>query len=285
MKFKQFNFKPVRKYRDSIIEDYLDDAKEFYDYHTGNVNGSDIFDTTTTGVSYYNSLIPGNKDNDYYRQEKNISAKIIYMTPTEYFNECSKLFGTSPESLMRQRRHDEDTLKHLEAVIIDYGRKFPMPMINWAHDGQEGLHRAMVAGDLFGWDEIQIPVLIIDWDNKSLHFKKEQDRKRREKQNKLDKAIDDALDYEYGSYDEIYDQLDWSLSKQFEEDQVKYTHNENGNNITISLDDVSSTFPKSEIQLRSGNNDTSNEDSISDEMIKNMSPDEFNDYMKTTFGI
>src|SRR5574344_258684 len=131
MKFKQFNFKPVRKYSDSIIEDYLDDAKEFYDYHTGNVNGNDIFDTTTTGVSYYNSLIPGNKDNDYYRQEKNISAKIVYMTPTEYFNECSKLFGTSPESLMRQRRYDEDTLKHLEAVIIDYGRKFPMPMINW----------------------------------------------------------------------------------------------------------------------------------------------------------
>ena len=72
---------------------------EKFDYKTGDVNGSNIFDTTTTGSSFYNDLIPGDPENEYMEKNKNLKGEIKMVSPYEYFKGCSKIFGSTIEKL------------------------------------------------------------------------------------------------------------------------------------------------------------------------------------------
>lgn len=141
-----------------------------FDYGTGKVSGQNIFDTTTTGMSYYDQLIPGDKENEYMRKNKNLQGGIVKMSPMEYYTECANnIFdsGHTVKDLIKQRTYDKNYIKELEEVITKKHTKYPMPYLNYAEKGQEGLHRMYVAGELFGWDT-KFPVLVIDYYDKEL---------------------------------------------------------------------------------------------------------------------
>lgn len=125
-----------------------------------------IFDGTPfkcdTGTSFGNDFL--NKKDLAYRQEsKNRTGKIVMMTPEEYYEECSEHAWSNyvpVDKLKSQRKANEGTLEYLKN-LLDRGGKFDLPYINKADHGQEGLHRMMVAGDIYGWDT-KFPVLVID---------------------------------------------------------------------------------------------------------------------------
>lgn len=144
-------------------------------YNTGVVKGKNIFDTSTLGgFSYYANCIPGNPSNEYMRKGRNRIGKIVMMSPREYFNECAtRLFNIDPKLLEITRRKDldhKDQGQELKDVILRDRKQFPMCFISYPDKEQEGLHRMIIAGDIFGWDT-RFPVLIIDKARASLKEK------------------------------------------------------------------------------------------------------------------
>lgn len=164
---------------DTLKEAYLDAEQEYYDYGTAKTNGKDVIDLHKTGVSYYDDFLSPSKS-EYLKTHKNLEGHVVMMSPEEYYTACSE-YGfpysqPSVESLKANRRRDTKILDHLKNVLLKYKRRFPMPFINKADKGQEGLHRMMVVGDLYGWDH-KVPVLIVDWADKQKAFE-EQKRER-----------------------------------------------------------------------------------------------------------
>lgn len=145
---------------DEISESYLDDDQKFYDYHTGSVSGSDIFDTHKTGYSYYDNFL---NDPDYMRKSKGKVGKIVMLTPEEYFQACADGFKVPYSQQIASTKADDDLIDHLKQVILQYKRKFPLTYLSkTSSDGfqQEGRHRMYVAGELVGWNT-KFPVLIV----------------------------------------------------------------------------------------------------------------------------
>ena len=106
---------------------------------------------------------------DYYKNSKNRVGKIVMMTPTEYVNECVKLFKnrSSFQDLIHQRT--DAYLPQYEEDMRN-GDKFPLCYIDYT-SGQEGLHRMIAAGNVFGWDK-KFPVLVVnvyDQDKENLY--------------------------------------------------------------------------------------------------------------------
>lgn len=115
-----------------------------------------------TDVPYYNEFL-NSKELDYKQRAKNRTGKIVLMSPTEYFNECSQHgFSNGPvdvNHVIQGRRADKESIQWLENHMKQ-GGKFYLPYIDYAAHSQEGLHRMMVAGDLYGWDT-KFPVLVV----------------------------------------------------------------------------------------------------------------------------
>lgn len=152
-------YKLIQIIKNNINKKNLDEA-----YNTGNVSGKNIFDTSTLGgYSYYSQCIPGDPENEYMKVKHNRIGKIVQMSPNEYYSLCAKMFGLTVENLKRQRMLDEDEnyIDNLKNVILKDKKQFPMTFISLPDKQQEGLHRMLVAGELFGWDE-KFPVLLID---------------------------------------------------------------------------------------------------------------------------
>lgn len=140
-----------------MSEAYLDPEEKFWDYRTKEVDGDQYIDETRNEISWVRDLLD---DPKYYEQRKGYTARIIEMTPEEYFQECAKIFGNSVENQKRQTAADKATLDHLTQVITKYKKRFPIPFINIKDRTQEGRHRMYVLGELLGWDK-KFPVLII----------------------------------------------------------------------------------------------------------------------------
>lgn len=138
-------------------EAYLDPEEKFWDYRTKEVQPGKYIDTSRSEIGWVDNLIHNIK---YFEQNKGVTARIIDMTPEEYFEECATLFHNSVESQKRQIAADTETIEHLTDVIKKFGKRFPIPYINIANNSQEGRHRMYVLGELFGWDKA-VPVLII----------------------------------------------------------------------------------------------------------------------------
>lgn len=200
----------------SLIENYLDDNKQFYDYGTSSVSGASVFDTKTTGTSFYNDFFT-EQGRKYLLTKKNLAGKIVEMTPEEYYDECAKnIFNCSSESLKKQRgEYDRKIIDHLKEVITVYKRRFPLTYINYADKGQEGLHRMLAAAELFGWN-VKHPVLVVDYADKARANKEATEKIVLSYFWKIKTAVDKALDYRYVHIDEFKNQLQWSLDSQFE---------------------------------------------------------------------
>lgn len=140
-------------------------ASEEVDIDTSMFKGSPFI--PKTGMSYYDNFL-NQEDLAYMRKAKNRNGKIVMMSPKEYFEQCSKYVfhhdtNSSVEDLKRQRRRDTETIEWMEDQLLK-GKKFNLCFINYADAGQEGLHRMLTLGELYGWDK-KYPVLVITVDD------------------------------------------------------------------------------------------------------------------------
>lgn len=211
---------------------YLDNEEKFYDYRTSEVDGEDIFDLNKADNSDFQSLM---KDKDgYWLEHKNMTSDIVYMSPKEYFERCSRdCFDEPYEQLVASRRRDTYQLEKLKQVLLKYKKKFPLPYINYAdhiRPGQEGLHRMMVAGDLLGWDK-KFPVQIVKWADENRAQQEKENRYIRKIENYIHNAIRDALRYKYYNLAELKDQLYSEI-----EDEVRFVDEFEGKEFKLDLE-------------------------------------------------
>ena len=258
------------KYTDDMFEGYLDAEQKFYDYRTQAVSGSDIFDENTTGVSFYDQFL-GTSELDYLRDKKNLVGSIVYMSPNEYYKECGEhAFGrrkVTAQSLKDQRAADKSTLDHLKQVIQTYKRRFPLPYINYAEGGQEGLHRMYVAGELLGWDSPKHPVLVIHWADEARHQKEVKAKFDFEIESAIRKGVRDALQYNFTDIEDLRTQLEFSLDRTFEFiDEVKkpvdFQLIEKNNECVVKVLDIEYSFPKEDIRFVEKDRDEDDLDDI-----------------------
>ena len=250
----------------TFLKEYLREDKEVdydsyttYDWGTPPVEGDDIFDTSYLGgYSELASCIPGNKDYQYMIDEKNKKGEIVMMSPEEYYAECARGFHTTPEELKRSRSTPEGYIKALERVITVKKKKFPMPFIDLTSEGsQEGLHRMMAAGNLFGWDH-KFPVLVVDWADKERHEREVEEDRIWDLNRKIDRAFSAACRYTYLDKEDFEKQFSEELA-----DEIFGAWNDtrpdpttigleiifNGPNSLIKYDGVEYKFDESEIKI------------------------------------
>ena len=135
---------------------------------TGNV----IFDITTTGMPFYDSMlhkeyIAGNRDPvEYFKTNKGLLFEIVWMSPTQYLEESYKIhrkfsidYGIPQitfETYLKTNI-DPDLINEYVQRTLE-GSKMPMPVLDYDKLTQEGRHRAVVAKEL-GVEKI--PVLVV----------------------------------------------------------------------------------------------------------------------------
>ena len=266
---------------------YLDKEEKFYDYRTAEVDGEDIFDLNRGSNPDADSILK-DKDN-YWKNEKNTISEIVYMSPKEYFTTCAKdCFNEPVEKLIDSRRRDKDTAEHLKQVLFDYKKRFPLPYIDYATHytpSQEGLHRMMVAGDLFGWDT-KFPVQIIKWADDDRAKKEKEWKHSREIERYLKKAIDRALRYKYYNIEELEDQLKSEFEQEvryvdeFEDREIKLSlYPQEDGMIEVVVDDkYKSDFDSSHIDFLEPTGD-------SEDDLEDLDWDDLSDWMKELLGI
>ena len=252
-KYKNFNWTGIQPLTED--DDYDWDSRTSYEYNTGTVNGDDIFDTTTLGgFSDLSQCIPGNKYYQYMIDEKNKKGEIKMLSPEEYYEICAAQFGTTPEDLKDGRSTPPEYIKALERVITVKKKKFPMPFIDYTEKGsQEGLHRMMAAGNLFGWDH-KFPVLVIDWADKERHEREVDEDRKWELERNIDRALENALLYTYTSTEEFQSQLQEELNNEINgrysyEPDVKFTLHLDNPKSSITVDDVTVEFDTNRIEV------------------------------------
>lgn len=218
---------------------------DFYDYGTGNIDGDDIFSTKTTGMSYYDNFL-NDKDSEYMRTHKNLIGEIVMMTPLEYYEGASKIFNQSVTNLKNQRNADSESNNRIKNVITKYKQRLPLTFLDYANESQEGLHRMQVVGDLYGWDK-KYPVLVINWYDEELHHKQETDKKVREIENKINKAVNDSLQFVFKDIEEFKEELDWKMYDQFKNHD--YMFNQDDEHFYITYNNISCEFDISDIKI------------------------------------
>ena len=112
---------------------------------------------SVTNIPDYDKLKDGKYD-ELPGKYSNMSARVVNMSPEQYFKYCAKIQGTTYEQQFSYLRNEVvDKISNL----MDSGVKMDMPYLNFikGDTSQEGRHRAKAAMDL-GINSI--PVLIID---------------------------------------------------------------------------------------------------------------------------
>ena len=172
------------------------------DYGTGTIINNQYFDTSKNETSKYTDYLrEPEKTNKYFKT----TSSIQMLTPREYFNECAKIFDSTFEKQYRQIKEDSDIINELKNVILKERKQFPITVLNYAENQQEGRHRMFTLGELFGWDK-KYPVLIINETEEGAEYKL---------QNKilhgLNKLTDKALKFTYSDYNDFIDSLKYYL--------------------------------------------------------------------------
>lgn len=242
---------------------------EFFDYGTEDVNNQDLFDIHKTGMSFYDDLI---NNPDYMRKNKNLTSKIVYMTPKEYFTEVGKIFGNNANKQIQQTKRDISTIDFLEKVIKVSKKKFPLSFIDYANNGQEGRHRMYTAAMLTSWDT-KFPVLVVDYYDKDLQ-KEIDNRKEQDRLYKLIReAVSKALQYKYKDDNEFKDEVEYQLSIIFNKEVTAKITRRN-DDITVSAENGSYTFDISEIKYKEDSDDSDDID------IDTFDDDSIDDWLK-----
>lgn len=113
------------------------------------------FGTRTTIPKYDDAL----DDPDHFKSKYNRKGSIEYMTPKEYIQMCADMWNKSYDSVYQSRAIETKTIEKYKQMMED-GVKFHLPYICTVDKAQEGIHRMICAGDLYGWDS-EFPVLVV----------------------------------------------------------------------------------------------------------------------------
>lgn len=210
------------KYKDNMLEAYIDEAEGIYDYGTAPyTGGGDIIDTKHTGISFYDQFL-GTSELDYLHNKKNLKGEIVMMSPQDYYEECAyKIFNTTVAKLKRERgEYDRKIIDRLHKVLTTYKRKLCMPMINYADRGQEGLHRMLAIAEVLGWN-YKVPVLVVDWYDIERHDREVKEARQYKIDTLVERSITETLRYQFTDLEDLTIQLQSELVRQFKyEDDV-----------------------------------------------------------------
>jgi hypothetical protein len=227
----------------SINEASIDPDGKYTDFGTGKVTGDNIFDDKTH-ISFYDTFFT---DPKYMAEKENLKGHIEMMSPKEYYEECAnKIFNCPFESLVNGRKRDTVVNDEIKEIIVKYKRQVFLPYLNYANKNQEGLHRMLVAAELFGWEH-KFPVLIIEWADEELAKRQEKEKEDQETRKYIKRAVDDSLDYTFNSLEDFTDEVEAQVNYKFNyvEDPVtsfSVKHNNDGttnvevNNVVYQFD-------------------------------------------------
>lgn len=188
----------------NMNEAFIDPEGKYTDFGTGKVTSDDIFDNRTH-VSFYDQLFT---NPDYMAKEENLKGHIEMLSPREYFEECAtKIFkNTSVESLIHSRSADPRVLEEIKELIVKYKRQVFLPYLNYAEQNQEGLHRMLVAAELFGWGH-KFPVLIVEWVDEELALQRKKAKEENRIRLKIKDAVQKALNYTFDNLNEFEEEV------------------------------------------------------------------------------
>ena len=133
-----------------------------------------------------------------------------------------------------------------------------MPYINYANPGQEGLHRMMVAAELYGWD-YEFPVLVIEWADKDLAEQEAKEKRYNKIKRLIEETVEETLTYHFNDMSEVKNQLEWELDKAFENrfDEPFKSFNiiYDDKTVEVSVEDVVYQFDTELIKIEPKSND------------------------------
>lgn len=237
-----------------MVESILDEASidpegKYTDFGTGKVTSDNIFDDRTH-ISFYDQLFT---NPDYMAEKENLKGHIEMLSPKEYFEECAtKIFpNSSVDALVKSRSADPRVLDEIKEIIVKYKRQVFLPYLNYAEQNQEGLHRMLVAAEIFGWDH-KFPVLIIEWVDEELATQrkkaKEEDRVRRY----IKQAVEDTLHYTFDKIEEFTDECKAQVEYKFdfiEEPINSFSVRHNGEDTEVEVNNVVYIFDTDSIKI------------------------------------
>lgn len=116
-----------------------------------NVN---FYYNNNTGMSFYNDLL---KDKEYMFWVKGLVGDLYYMTPDKYFKKCADMQKTTVKEQLKYV--DEKLAKEYKEKMLD-GEKFPVLIIDYSDNSQEGRHRAFASKMID--PSTEIPVLVVN---------------------------------------------------------------------------------------------------------------------------
>lgn len=222
------------------------------DYGTGNIINDQYFDISKNETSKYTDYLrEPEKTNKYFKT----TSSIKMLTPREYFDECAKIFNNTFEDQYQQIKNDSDIIDELKNVILKERKQFPITVLNYAENKQEGRHRMFTLGELFGWDK-KYPVLIINETEEGAAYKTQN-----EILYGLNKLTNKALEFTYSDYNDFIDSLKYYLDDL--SDYVEYKDLDiiltKKPSVIIQVDNVSYEIEEDEIDI-----DPNKEDDLED---------------------
>ena len=246
-----------------LVEEFLDESSidpegKYTDFGTGKVTSDNIFDDKTH-VPFYDQLFT---NPEQMAKDENLKGHIEMMSPKEYYEICAtKIFpNSSVESLKRSRAADPRVLDEIRDIIVTYKRQVFLPYINYAQQNQEGLHRMLVAAELFGWDH-KFPVLIIEWVDEEKAKRKAKEKEDQRVRKYIRDAVEDSLEYNFNSLEDFTDECRAQVDYKFDfiEEKVNsfsVKHNNDGttnvevNNVVYQFDtELIKVSPRTEDDL------------------------------------
>lgn len=232
-----------------ILEDY-----DYFDYKTEDISDNKYIDVTKSEMTYYQEYLDEPEETNKYHKT---SSKIVEMTPREYFEECAKIFDSTFEKQYRQIELDSQVIDKLKTVVLNLKKKFPIVVLNYAENTQEGRHRMFTLGELFGWETNKYPVLIIEETEEGALYKKE---------NKIFKALRDIsnkqVEYTYTSLDNFMIDLKYAFEDKLQDYLDTYITpdiTEYNGGVRVTLDGVDYDIDDYEIKI-----DPNKEDDLDD---------------------
>ena len=228
---------------------YIDPDGKYSDFGTGIVTSDNIFDDRCH-VPFYDQLFT---NPEYMAKEENLKGSVVMMSPKEYYQACAnKIFNTSVESLKRSRELDSKVNDQIREIITKYKRQVFMPYLNYAEKTQEGLHRMLVAAELFGWDH-KFPVLIIEWADEERAQQKAKQKQEEETRKYIRRAVDKALEYTYVELTDFKKELKYWIDNEFEYSDEPVTTwdvtHDDEDTTTVTVNGVSYSFDTRAIEL------------------------------------
>ncbi len=148
---------------ENVINKSFDTLEDKINNLSKQLTGEDIFDITTTGLSYYDGMIRPTLKNahEYFKNNKGLIFEIEWMNPEEYLIKAFKIHKSFLDDLQFEFYIDANVNFEL---VEEYkqrtlsGSKMPIPVLDYNSMSQEGRHRAVVAQQL---DVDEIPVLVV----------------------------------------------------------------------------------------------------------------------------